>query len=57
MDLDVFAGARSVGWFDDLAVDADVAFFDQPLDRAARQPPGISRANRYRAAQKASSFR
>ena len=54
MDLNLFAGARMVRGFDRVAVDADMALFNQPLQRAARgggkfftqkrvEPPGRQR--------------
>src|ERR1035437_9228442 len=36
MDFDFVAGVRMMRGFDDLAVDANVAFLDEPLQRAAR---------------------
>ena len=36
MDFNFFACARMMRGFDDFAVDADVAFLDEPLQRAAR---------------------
>ena len=36
VDFNLFAGVRMMRGLDGLAVDADVAFFNQPLQRAAR---------------------
>jgi len=36
VDFNLLARTRRVGGFDGLAVDADVAFFDEPLERATR---------------------
>ena len=56
-DFDLFAGARTVRGLDRLAVDADVALLDQPLQRNPRERREISRAEKHPTARPAAIFR
>ena len=57
VDFNLFARARRVRGLDGLAVDADVALFDEPLQRAARGGGKFCRAEKCPAARPAAIVR